>query len=251
MTEVTRNTPRVLLADDELVFARATSDLLSRHGFDSQTVADAAGVLEKLEAQDFDVVIADIKMPGNNELELFEALSASPGHPALILITGYPSVDTASRAVDLGAFAYKIKPFDLDEFITTVGEAVRYSQLRRQVSRHYQNTRSLLNRIETLQDGLERPRARSLDESCREYLRTLMTSIAESSIEGMSLLDLVDDPDCCRPLRDIAGHPEAEVLRNALQESIEVLERTRHSFKSRELATLRKRLTQLMEITGD
>ena len=81
---------RILIADDEETFLRSTADLLRREGYDCDCVPDAKTSIEKLKKANYDVLIADIKMPGNPKLELIQQLPRIAEGTAAILISMPP-----------------------------------------------------------------------------------------------------------------------------------------------------------------
>lgn len=242
---------RVLLADDERTFAYTTSRVLERHGLGCDWVGSADEAMEALMARSYDVLVADIKMPGNDRLGLFEWMREHADPPAVILITGYPSVETAVRSIELGTFAYLIKPFDMGEFIETVKRAVKTTALRRKMKTRSGTIGRLQERLESLRQELNRNGANSLDQSAAEYLNLLLLGTGETVMEAVDVLQLMGGDSKNVPLRELSSHPEMEILRNAVDETVQVLEKTKRSFKSKELALLRKRLERLLELTEE
>lgn len=120
----TPSAARVLVVDDE-VAVRTTIARALRDTTSSVVVAeDANEALQKLEQGSFDVIVSDIHMPGMTGLALIDALRARDLDVPIILVTGAPSVETAASAVELGAFRYLTKPFDLDTLRRAVAQAV-------------------------------------------------------------------------------------------------------------------------------
>ncbi|MDF1821142.1 MAG: response regulator [Alcanivoracaceae bacterium] len=241
---------RILLADDEMLFAESTSELIRRQGYYCEHVGNAHDALEKIRGQHFDILVSDINMPANEDLSLLGEIRKLRRKPTVILVTGYPSVDTAVRSVEESVFAYKIKPFDTDDFMETLAEAARHSRFRTQMHAHTEAARAILQQLEQLQETLERDNAPNLDQTVMDYISLLMIQVAETSMEASSLIHQVADGRKDQPLRKVASHPDLEVLRNALTETVNVLERTKHAFKSRELGSLRKRLEQVINLTS-
>lgn len=242
---------KVLLADDEHTFAHTTARLLERHGLQCQVVNNGTEALARLHAENFDVLVADIKMPGNDELELLRQAAELVDSPVVILITGYPSIDTASISVELGAFAYKIKPFDLEDFIQTVKRAGEHACMQRRVNERTVATRHALEQLLELRQTLTARQHQSLDQSAREYLQLLLVTMGDTAMEATNLLDCMAGRERIeQPVRKLSHDPQAEALRNAIQESVAVLERTKNAFKSSELASLRRRLSKLLELTA-
>lgn len=110
-------TPRLLLVDDEETFLWATAELLRDEGYLCDCATDGYQALDFLSAHRYQLLIADLQMPGNMQFELIEKLEhLAPAMP-VILVTGYPSLDSAIRAVELPVIAYLIKPFDFDDLL--------------------------------------------------------------------------------------------------------------------------------------
>lgn len=240
---------RVLLADDERSFGLTTSEVLRRNGLECDWVASADEARHQMNEHRYDVLVADIKMPGNDQLDLFQTLSDDENAPAVILVTGYPSVDTAVRSLDLGAYAYMVKPFDMQEFVGKVDQARRQVGLRRKLVQHSSIMADLQGRIAALREEVSGNPQRSLDQTACDYLKLLLLSTGETAMEAADLICLMGGEGEQTPVRRLTSHPEVESLRNAVEETVEVLERTKHSFKSKELGSLRQRLNRLLEMT--
>lgn len=112
---------RILLADDEEPFRSATAKLLQHEGYECVCVADGFAAAKAMCGSPFDLLIADIRMPGNRDLELVRQVARH--HIPTILITGYPSVETAVNAVELAVVSYLGKPVNFAALL----EAVRYA----------------------------------------------------------------------------------------------------------------------------
>jgi len=115
---------RLLLADDEETFLRATTELLRDEGYACDHAADGFQALGLLSARRYDLLIADLQMPGNLQFELIEQVELlAPGMPVLV-ITGDPTLGSAIRAVELPVVAYLVKPFDFGDLLHHVQKAV-------------------------------------------------------------------------------------------------------------------------------
>jgi DNA-binding response OmpR family regulator len=239
---------RVLLADDEEPFRRTTARLLERHGLLCTEACCADEVLALLGEVPFDVLVADIKMPGNDRLDLIAQVSALEFAPTVILMTGYPSVETAAGSLEHGVFAYRIKPFDLDDLLLQVREAGRRTRLRRRIGRQEAEIQVQAQRLEALRVALARSGAPQLEQTAADYLSLLMVSLADTALEAAGLIDCLQS--AAEPVRQLSRHPELDAYRAAVAESIRVLEQTKNSFKSKELATLRRQLQMLVDVTG-
>ncbi len=114
----------ILLADDETHFRQAAEVLFHEHGYHCDAVADAYAAAELLQANDYDVAILDVRMPGNMQLELARDLAARASGPSVILITGYPTLMPPVEPTQLPCAAYLLKPFTVQELMAEVRHAV-------------------------------------------------------------------------------------------------------------------------------
>ena len=118
--------PSILIVDDEEVVCDLLYRDLSEQGYLCATAFDSDGAFTKLAAQDFDVVLLDIRLPGMSGMEVLSKLRSGYPGTAIIMITAVNDIDTAVEAMRLGASDYLVKPFDLDKLnisIRTVAEA--------------------------------------------------------------------------------------------------------------------------------
>jgi DNA-binding NtrC family response regulator len=119
---------RILIIEDETVIRAALRRLLERHGYD---VAEAGSVAEaegRQELASFDLVIADLRLPGAPGTDIIARCDGAP----VLIMTSYGSVKSAVESMKLGAIDYITKPFDHDELILTVQRILDQSRLLRQ-----------------------------------------------------------------------------------------------------------------------
>ena len=110
----------ILIVDDEEVVCSLLSHDLSERGYLCATAFDSDGAFTKLAAQDFDVVLLDIRLPGMSGMEMLGKLRSEYPGTAVIMITAVNDIDTAVEAMRLGASDYLVKPFDLDKLNTSI-----------------------------------------------------------------------------------------------------------------------------------
>jgi ActR/RegA family two-component response regulator len=231
----------LLLVDDEGTFRESTSRLLRRQGFQCQCAADADEGVRLLRCSRFDLLIADIRMPANPDLRLVREAREQDHQMPVILITGYPSVDTAIRSVGLSVVAYLTKPLAPDDLFRHVRSAIGHSRKRQAVTAIRGRLQSCLGDLESAQSK-PIPRAGGKDELISiGTIRTLAACLSE-------LLGLCARPDADRGVHDLCellDCPQRPVCRDAIVDTIAVLKRTKESFKSKDLAELRTKLEGL------
>lgn len=138
---------RVLLADDDETIVVSSLELFRREGWEGACAYSAADVMQRLDGQDFDVVIADYKMPGNENLELLQQLTERFPYLPVILITGFPSLESAIASVQQKAFDYVTKPLDMDYLLRRAREAAQYYRLRKALFRSEQRYQSVIDDV--------------------------------------------------------------------------------------------------------
>ena len=123
----------VLVVDDEELYRRALDRILSRVGHEVSQARDAKEALELVSSQPVDLVLADVRMPGINGLELVRQVhDVNPDLPCIV-ITGFGSPESSVDALRAGAFWYLEKPFDqanLDVVRRLVDQAIEHGRLK-------------------------------------------------------------------------------------------------------------------------
>ena len=121
---------RILVVDDEDIIRVLLTEILTEDGYEIVTAPDGRDAIEILEREQFDLIISDMVMPGMNGIEVLQAAFRIDPHYQIIMITGYPSVETAVRLVNLGAADYITKPFNVDLIRVTVAKVLEMRKVR-------------------------------------------------------------------------------------------------------------------------
>ena len=116
--------PLVAVVDDDKSLRNATRDLLKSAGFSAATFEDAESFLGSASRAATACVVADMRMPGMSGLELYQALVASGEGIPTVIITAHPDEPTQSRAREAGITCYLSKPFEPDDLLECVREAL-------------------------------------------------------------------------------------------------------------------------------
>ena len=120
--------------DDEDGIRRLCADVLRRAGHEVEVAETSAAAVAACKAREFDLVFCDINLPDFDGIQAMEAVRRDSGAPTFILITAYPSVETAVRGMKLGARDYIAKPFTPDELRMVAERALSEDALRRENS---------------------------------------------------------------------------------------------------------------------
>ncbi len=119
---------QVLLVDDEEVFRANAKTLFKKRGFQVETAASGPEAIEAVKRNHYDVVILDIKMPGMDGNEVLYALKRIKPELKVIILTGYGVSESISFGLRQGAFAYLVKPCDIDLLAVKIREACGMKQ---------------------------------------------------------------------------------------------------------------------------
>ena len=241
------NSGRILIADDEVTFAEAHADLLRDQGYTCDCAKDARAAKELLNKNPYDLLIADIKMPGNDELEFIEALPTIAAGLPVILVTGYPSLDTAIKSTRLAVAGYLLKPVPIDDFL----KLVRQSILRHQTYLMFEESR---NRLRSLQIELgtfeNMKRAAPSGFSVVDvdvFLHYTIKNILASMMDLKDLAQALAKDTPKQQVCQLLNCPRHAELTEVIRDAIFALEKTKTAFKSRELAALRVRLEHALD----
>ena len=120
---------KVLVVDDEEPLRRLLRKELSRKGFSVEVASDGREALGLLNNNAYDVILLDIVMPGVNGISVMKKLRSDPSAPAIIVLTGKATIETAVEAMKNGAYDYLTKPYKLDELIIIINRAYEFSRL--------------------------------------------------------------------------------------------------------------------------
>ncbi len=131
---VAGSTGRILVVDDEANARSALAELLEDTGYMVSTAADGRTGLVQLEQFDPDVVLTDLKMPGMDGLALIQHGRPIAPHATFIVMTAFATIDTAIKAIKLGAESYLTKPLELDAVNAIVARGLERALLSREAA---------------------------------------------------------------------------------------------------------------------
>jgi EAL domain-containing protein (putative c-di-GMP-specific phosphodiesterase class I) len=124
-----RSAGRVLVAEDDEALLHAYGRVLRAAGFSVEEVVNAEEAVARIAKGSFDVVVSDIDMPRMSGIDLLRSIRTSDLDMPFVLITGKPTVETATDAIDSGVLRYLVKPVDGPTLIETITRAVRLNEL--------------------------------------------------------------------------------------------------------------------------
>lgn len=238
---------QILLADDEDTFLQSVSHLLQNRGYECQCVSDASMASEVLQHQGFDVLIADIRMPGNPELEWIKSVRQDRPDLPVIIVTGYPTLQTAIDSIQLQVYSYLVKPIDFEQLLEQVKSAVAHRRIQATVIGLQERVSSWNQDLKQLEESAGSGSSIRPGVSINTFVDTTLHNIVGCLADIKHLTEAMEnektEPDACKLL----NCPRPAVLIGAIREAIQVLEETKTAFKSRQLKRLREDLVAVVE----
>lgn len=124
---------RILVIDDEEIICSLLKDTLTDEGYQVEAVTNASEGLEKiLRGEPFDILITDIRMPQKDGMHVLKEAKERIPNMIVIVITGYPSIETIREASEYNAFDYITKPLDPDEVCACIQRALEARKLSKE-----------------------------------------------------------------------------------------------------------------------
>jgi DNA-binding NtrC family response regulator len=126
---------KILVVDDRINALKVLMAILADEGYQVLTATSGEEALELFLAHpDLDVVLADLKMPGMNGLELYRSMSSSGDCPPFVIMTAHATATSAVRALKEGVADYLFKPLDYEELSIVLAKAIRQRRMSRELA---------------------------------------------------------------------------------------------------------------------
>jgi len=137
------NKANVLIVDDEEIVRLSHLRSLASIDCNALVVEDGTKALEAMERQAFDVILLDLRMPDLDGMDVLKTVKEKWPDCEVVVITGYPSIESAKEAVRLGANNYLAKPLGPDEVVKATNEAMTQKQWALRCDRKVPNAENL------------------------------------------------------------------------------------------------------------
>ncbi len=164
----------ILVVDDEKSIRYTFEIFLSKEGYDVNTAENVAQAIELVEKNNYDLIISDIIMPKGTGIDLLQKVKEINPDIPLVIMTGEPTVETASTSVKYNAFEYITKPIDKPTLLGCVSRALSYKELvdsKKELEKENKNYRYHL-------EDLVRERTESLQKTMQSTIE-VVSSILE------------------------------------------------------------------------
>jgi FixJ family two-component response regulator len=246
-------TARILLADDDEAFLRSMTSLIRQEGYRCDSAPGTAQALTALEMQPYDLLIANLNMPGNQELEFLRANHRLRPAMPMIVVTDVPSVQTAIDALRLGVVDYLVKPVDFSDLLHSIRLALNKRSILQVVCRTREELQRRLEDLKAFEQAVSLSAADDFGGGpawlLQDYVQQAVdhiTSVAASIARTLEIVQqggMAQAADVCTVL----NCPRRSMLEQGLLDAVATIYKTKSAFKSRELGRLRERLEALLK----
>ena len=156
---------RILSVDDEPHMLKLLERIITeKTPYQVTTTSNSLEVPSLLEQNSYDLILADLKMPGMDGMDILRLVKEKERFEEVVMITAFGSLETAIEALSLGVFDYITKPFKKEQIIFTINRAMRWQGMKREsaeISRIFE-----MEPLETAQEAFEIEYLRRLSERC-------------------------------------------------------------------------------------
>ena len=241
---------RILLADGDESFRSAMTEVLRKANYACDCANDAGEATAMIAAEPpYDALILDAEMAGNSRLELVRMASETASGLPVILVTAHPTLEIAVNAIHLPVEAYLVKPIKYDDLHPYLRRSVARCRLYRAVTDAKQRVARWNDAAGRLQDLLLEPLDGHLPTLVGALLTATFDNIVKSVVDLRRVINVLASTDDAAQRTETAEMlGKMDLTRAALQETVNALEETKHSFKSKRLGELRRQLQALLAI---
>jgi DNA-binding NtrC family response regulator len=145
---------RILIVDDDENIRKVLTTILEDEGYDVETADTAKAAIEKTERKTYNIALIDIRLPDMEGIELLTKMRTTTPRLRKIIVTGYPTMQNAVEAVNKGADAYVLKPFNVEKVLSIIKE-----QLQKQNEEKMYSQEKVAEFIETRVRQIENEKA--------------------------------------------------------------------------------------------
>lgn len=208
----------ILIVEDDPIASAMLCAWAQQQGAAVTAASSTQEAEEVLTSGRFDLIVSDVHLPGNQRLAWVEKLLAGDFAPPIVLITGNPELETTLRAANLPIAGYLVKPPDLAALSRLAQNLIAGHRRRRELRELSRDAAWLLT-----------------DPGTSEPVRRRLLLISQLLATESGRFSRNTAPD------------DSHVWRSAIAETVTVLEKTKHSFRSKDLGTLRQRLQRVLD----
>lgn len=187
---------RILVIDDDPSLRKTLGEILSIHQYEVEEASNGAQAIKAVENSDISIALIDLKLKDLTGLEVLKRIKEISPNTECLITTGHASTDTAIEAVNLGAYSYLQKPYDIDQLLVTIKRASERNQTRSELAEAEIRYRQL---YEGAIDGIL---STDLQGKILDFNSVMITMLGYSRDEFLSLTFMELTPDRYREFEE-------------------------------------------------
>ena len=125
----------ILIIEDDIIFSRSISNWLRKNNMETECVAQLSSARRKLSSGEYDLVLADLRLPDGNSTDLLRWIHEKDLNVPFLIMTNYGQVENAVEAMQLGAMNYLCKPVHPDKLLESINKV--FSRIRHDINEFY------------------------------------------------------------------------------------------------------------------
>ena len=186
-----RTRSRILVVDDEENVRITTAAILEQEGYDVDTASDGQEAFTKVQNDDIDLVLTDLRMEGMDGSALLQEICSKYPNVVTVVLTGYASIESSIDALRCGVYDYLVKPCVVDDLKMTVRRALEHKQQRTHISELSSPVVEIWDRILLLPivGTLDDARAAQMSGTMLETARRTGAEVVIMDITGCTVMD--------------------------------------------------------------
>lgn len=237
--------PRILVVDDEERIRDACTMVLEEEGYELASADNAERGLQMIKENHFDVVLLDLMMPNVSGLEILPQLKEQHPDTAVIVITGYATVEHSIEAMKKGAFDFIPKPFSPDQLRTIVAKSIKYTTALQDIQDSKSRLRVMVNR---LLDGVMTTDAEKKIVLANPAFLT-MVGYSAGDVEGKSVEEVVPSAAILESINEVLAMPEHTIAESSREVTLPAAEGENDRIISVHCSPFRNRTGQILGTT--
>jgi two-component system, OmpR family, phosphate regulon sensor histidine kinase PhoR len=236
---------RILVIDDEERIRDACSMVLESEGYKVETADNAELGLQLIEESHFDVILLDLMMPVLSGLDILPSLTERHPDTAVIVITGYATVEHSIEAMKQGAFDFIPKPFTPDQLRAVVAKSIKYTRALQDISDSKSRLRLMVNR---LLDGVMTTDAdKNIVLANPAFLN--MVGCSEAHARGKAVAEVVSDAAIVKLIDEALAMPDDTIGQTSCEVTLQGGEEGNERIVSVNCSPFRSRTGQILGTT--
>lgn len=238
------NSGNILIASADFDFVKRTLQLLYKQEYECEVVYEYKSALTKLSNNAYDLIITDFDLPGSKEYELAYQVRDNFDYLPIIAVTDSHKNSNTIEISELPIVAFITKVYIDDQLIRIIDHSMYFVKQQKIVKENIKN-------LHNWSDELERVlkfncNKLNVSMTYKNYTAISMNNIIRCLNSIHKMMEISDSGNSQIQVCDMVDCPKLNALTQALLDAVNIIDKTRSSFKSKELASLKKRLLDIL-----